>query len=114
MNFWKNLEQISQWDEILRASEARPALIFKHSTRCSISRMALDRINRSWPPGTEQVISAWYLDLLNFREISNRIAGDTGIEHQSPQLLLISQNRCIKAGSHHEVRLEDFLKEINL
>lgn len=109
MQFWKNLESPSQWEELLLESESRPVLVFKHSTRCSISSMALDRINRSWVAGTEKEFSAWYLDLLNHREISNKIAAESGVEHQSPQLLLFRNGRCIKAESHQAIRLEDFL-----
>lgn len=109
MNFWNKLESLSAWEELLEASRQHPVLVFKHSTRCSISVMALDRINRSWKPGTEEHFSAWYLDLLNYREISNRIAADTGIEHQSPQLLLLKDGKCLKAESHQAIRLEEFL-----
>jgi bacillithiol system protein YtxJ len=109
MNFWNNLESSADWENIIRESHEKPVLVFKHSTRCSISQMALDRLNRSWKPETQSLVSAWYLDLLNFREISNRIAADTGIEHQSPQLLLLKDGRCIKAESHQAIRLEDFL-----
>jgi bacillithiol system protein YtxJ len=108
MNFWNQLESISRWEELLELSRQQPVLVFKHSTRCSISVMALDRINRKWEPGTENSFSPWYLDLLNHREISNRIAADTGVEHQSPQLLLIKDGKCIKAESHQAIRLEDF------
>ena len=109
MNFWNKLESLSGWEDLLEASNQRPVLVFKHSTRCSISVMALDRINRSWKPGTEEQFSPWYLDLLNHREISNRIADDTGVEHQSPQLLLLKDGKCLKAESHQAIRLEDFL-----
>jgi len=109
MNFWNKLESLSGWEDLLEASNQGPVLVFKHSTRCSISVMALDRINRSWKPGTEERFSAWYLDLLNYREISNRIAADTGIEHQSPQLLLLKDGKCLKAESHQAIRLEEFL-----
>ena len=109
MNFWNHLESLSRWEELLEASKQKPVLVFKHSTRCSISVMALDRLNRSWKPGTEESFSPWYLDLLNFREISNRIAADTGVEHQSPQLLLLKDGKCVKAESHQAIRLEEFI-----
>jgi len=109
MNFWKNLESLSQWEALLQESHNQSVLVFKHSTRCSISTMALDRINRSWKPEMEKNYSAWYLDLLNYREISNRIASDTGVEHQSPQMLLLKDGKCLKAESHQSIRLEEFI-----
>ena len=109
MNFWNKLESAADWENIIRQSHEKNVLVFKHSTRCSISQMALDRLNRSWKPETQSQVSAWYLDLLNYREISNRIAADTGIEHQSPQLLLLKDGQCIKSESHQAIRLEDFV-----
>jgi bacillithiol system protein YtxJ len=111
MNFWNQLENESQWQNILDQSRIKPVLVFKHSTRCSISSMVLDRINRSWKAGFEEKVSAWYLDLLSFREISNRIAAETGVEHQSPQLLLIKNGDCVKAESQNGIRLENFLDD---
>jgi bacillithiol system protein YtxJ len=111
MNNWNQLDSLSRWEELLEASNNQPILVFKHSTRCSISVMALDRINRNWQPEMEKHLSIWYLDLLNFREISNRIASDTGVEHQSPQLLLLKGGQCIKAESHQAIRLEDFVNQ---
>jgi bacillithiol system protein YtxJ len=108
MNFWNQLESMARWEELLEASNQQSILVFKHSTRCSISTMALDRINRSWKPEIGHHYSPWYLDLLQYREISNRIAIDTGVEHQSPQLLLIKDGKCVKAASHQAIRLEDF------
>lgn len=110
MNFWNKLESLSSWEELLEGSKQKPVLVFKHSTRCSISVMALDRINRSWKEETGKHFSAWYLDLLNYREISSRIAIDTGVEHQSPQLLLLKDGKCMKAESHQAIRLEDFIR----
>jgi bacillithiol system protein YtxJ len=114
MNFWKNLESDTQWKEILEQSKHEPVLVFKHSTRCSISVMALDRINRSWDPALEPSISAWYLDLLNYREISNQIATDTGVEHQSPQMLLIRDGQCQLSETHQAIRLDDFLRKAGI
>ena len=114
MNFWKNLETETQWKEIIEQSWQQPVLVFKHSTRCSISVMALDRINRSWKPENENSISAWYLDLLNYREISNQIAADTGVEHQSPQMLLMHKGQCALSETHQAIRLDDFLQKAGL
>lgn len=109
MNFWNKLESVTRWEELMEESNQKPILVFKHSTRCSISSMALDRLNRNWKPEMDSHYSFWYLDLLNFREISNRIAADTGVEHQSPQLLLIRNGKCLKSESHQAIRLDDFI-----
>ncbi len=109
MKFWNELNHLNQWEEALAASREKPVLVFKHSTRCSISRMALDRLERSWQSGLEQSVAPYYLDLLNHRDISNEIAGSLSVEHQSPQLILVRDCRCIYSETHHAIRLDEAL-----
>lgn len=84
------------------------SLIFKHSTRCSISMMAKRRFEMDWDkiPGE---IPVYFLDLIKHREISNQIAGDFAVHHESPQLLLIKDGECILDQSHGEISVDDTL-----
>lgn len=83
--------------------------IFKHSTRCSISGMALNRMeNSSFFELNE--LDFYYLDLISYRNVSNYIAKILGVEHESPQLLLIKNGKCIAHASHSDIR-ETWLKE---
>ena len=90
-----------------------PIAIFKHSTRCSTSSMALGRLERAELKSTTK-ITFYYLDLLAHRNLSNQIATDFGVMHESPQLLLIKNGECIYKASHSEVTYPDssLLKEI--
>jgi bacillithiol system protein YtxJ len=98
---WLQLTDISQLDEIEDASNSKLVLIFKHSTRCSISRMALRQFENEFE-ANENVLP-YYLDLLNHRDISNEIAIKFSVVHQSPQLLIISKERCIHNTSHSDI-----------
>ena len=98
---WLQLTDISQLDEIEDASNSKLVLIFKHSTRCSISRMALRQFENEFE-ANENVLP-YYLDLLNHREISNEIAIKFSVVHQSPQLLIISKEKCIYNTSHSDI-----------
>lgn len=106
---WKQLNTESQLEEIKQSSSDKPALIFKHSTRCSISAMALNRLEREWKAENSERITPFYLDLISYRNISNKIAGDFGIEHESPQILLISNGKCIYSESHYGISLNGIL-----
>lgn len=97
---WKELNSIEQLQQLIAASAAQPVLLFKHSTRCSISRMALQRLEREWE---EIVVDVYLLDLLNFRSVSNAIAEQTGVEHQSPQALLLKNGKCVYHASHNAI-----------
>jgi bacillithiol system protein YtxJ len=87
------------------AVSEKPVLIFKHSTRCSISVMAWSRLQRQWNAKLESV-PVYYLDLLNYRPLSAMIAENFNVEHESPQALLISNGRCIWHASHNAISAE--------
>ncbi len=97
---WIPLTELDQLDAIDSASVLNPVLIFKHSTRCSISRTALVRLERAWTVEDDSVHSIYFLDLLRYRSISNAIAERYGIEHESPQTLVISNGKCIQVDAH--------------
>jgi bacillithiol system protein YtxJ len=80
-------------------SEIQPVLIFKHSTRCSISRFALKQFESEFD--LHDKIAPYYLDLLNHRDISNELAFQFKVQHQSPQILLL-KNRVVVYHTSHE------------
>ena len=109
---WNKLISLEQLDEIDNMSFQVPVLIFKHSTRCSISSTALSRLERNWNEQDALKVKPYYLDLLNHREISNDIERRYNIEHQSPQILVIAQGKCMYTASHLEIRMEEIRKKI--
>lgn len=98
---WKILANTDQIDEIKVASKHKMQIIFKHSTRCIISKMALKRFEDEF--NLEGQIDLYYLDLIKYRDISNRIADDFEIIHQSPQILLIKDGKVIYNESHEGI-----------
>ena len=103
---WMPLESQEQLDEILRNSKEKTQLIFKHSTRCSISLMAKDRLDRSM---LSDNINCYYLDLLAHRNISNKIADVFSVQHESPQVLLIKNGNCTYDESHSAISPDEIL-----
>ena len=72
--------------------------------------MALNRIERAW---NADATSAYYLDLINYRDISNKVSELFNVEHQSPQVLVIDNGSCVYHDSHMAISfgsLEDHLK----
>jgi bacillithiol system protein YtxJ len=106
---WKELVDTQTVDEIVGLSSQTPYLIFKHSTRCSISAMAKMRLEHSWDFGADE-IQPYYLDLIAFRQVSNYIAEKFSVYHESPQALLIWQGECIYDASHLDISVPE-LKE---
>ncbi|MCB0476598.1 MAG: bacillithiol system redox-active protein YtxJ [Crocinitomicaceae bacterium] len=97
---WEDLQEVGQLEDIIELSKEKPVLIFKHSTRCSISFMAKSRFEGGYE---DMGMSIWLLDLIKNRSISNQIAEDFGIKHESPQVLLIKEGKCIYSASHNAI-----------
>jgi hypothetical protein len=96
---WNELTELEQVEALINQSEEQPVLIFKHSTRCSISRFALKQFENEFD--LQDKIAPYYLDLLNHRDISNEIALHFKVQHQSPQILLL-KNRAVVYDTSHE------------
>lgn len=98
---WTELTDIIQLMEVQEISIEKPVVIFKHSTRCSISRMALKQFERDYD--LEGVVDAYFLDLIAHRDISNEIAARFGVYHESPQLILIKNGNAVYNVSHSDI-----------
>lgn len=100
------LDKMEQFDEIDEISNTKPVVFFKHSTRCSISRMALKQFETEFNFPEEKI--DWYLlDLLNHRDLSNEIASRYNVVHQSPQILVIQNGKAVFNTSHDSIAAED-------
>lgn len=106
---WIPLTSPQQLDAIDEASTRMPVLIFKHSTRCNISSAALNRLERAWTPADEAASSTYLLDLLAHRALSDAIAERYGVEHESPQTLVIRDGKCMHAAAHFGITYADTL-----
>jgi bacillithiol system protein YtxJ len=102
---WKTLKDVSQIDEIVQTSKEIPVVIFKHSTRCSISRMALRQFEQEF--AMQGKVTPYFLDLIAYREVSNGIAQRFNVEHQSPQVLLIKDGVSVYNASHERIGAKD-------
>lgn len=101
---WKEISGVADIESIITASYHKPQVIFKHSTRCSISSVVKQRLERAPEKGT---IDFYYLDLIQYRDISNLIAERFSIYHESPQILLVKNGECIFDESHNAIHPED-------
>lgn len=100
---WKNIESENDIEVISKHSQIKPQVIFKHSTTCSISLMAKQRLDKH----TIEDIDFWYLDLLKLRSISNLIAEKFSVKHESPQVLVIKNGECVFDESHGAIYFEE-------
>lgn len=105
---WIQLTDESQLQDIITKSEKRPQVIFKHSIRCSISSMAKSRLERSVAP---EEVDFYYLDLITYRSLSNKIAQQFDVYHESPQVLVIRNGQCVFDESHGAIDMADIKQQ---
>ena len=108
---WIRLTNIDQIKQIRSLSKSDTVFIFKHSTRCGISKMVIKRFENMFDDSMNNV-KAYYLDLLNYRDISDEVGATFKVTHQSPQLLIIKNEVSVFNTSHQDITnitLQDYL-----
>ena len=105
---WIHLTDDDQLNQIITNSQSRPQVIFKHSTRCSISALALQRLKKSDTPAD---MDFYYLDILAHRPISNKIAEVFQVHHESPQIIVLRDGECIYDESHLAISMDDIIEQ---
>ena len=107
---WKALNTTAQLDSIAKQSKTKTQLIFKHSTRCGISRMVMNQFVSAYD--VDANADLYYLDLLSYRDVSNEVGYKFQVMHQSPQLLVVKNGVVVAHASHggiNEVDLARFI-----
>ncbi len=106
---WIALTDESQLVDIKEKSKNNPQLIFKHSTRCSISGVAKNRLEKSISPAN---VDFYFLDLIRNRDISQKIAEEFSVYHESPQVLLIKDGKCVYEESHSGINMGEIEEQV--
>jgi bacillithiol system protein YtxJ len=102
---WIGLNSIDQLNDIEAKSKTKTQVVFKHSTRCGISRMVMNQFVESFD--VEAKLDLYYLDLLSYREVSNAVVNKFQVLHESPQLLVIKNGVVVAHASHGAINALD-------
>ncbi|MCO5937164.1 bacillithiol system redox-active protein YtxJ [Mucilaginibacter sp. RB4R14] len=107
---WISLDTADQIDNIKQ--QAGYSLIFKHSTRCSISMMAKRRFEMDWE-NLPSDMPLYFLDLIKHRDLSAKVAEDFSVHHESPQMLLIKDGECVLDQSHGSISVDEAMSVVS-
>ncbi|AUC80563.1 bacillithiol system redox-active protein YtxJ [Nonlabens sp. MB-3u-79] len=102
---WEPLESVDQLDNVIKNSTLKPKVIFKHSTRCGISRMVLRQFENGFEKNDDEV-TFYFLDLLNYKEVSAAVASKLNVVHQSPQVIILYNNEILHTESHQGIDIK--------
>lgn len=108
---WHPLTSMEQLQELVNKSEQRPQVIYKHSIRCSISSVVKSRLEKEEAP---EDADFHYLDLITYRPVSNAIAQQFGVHHESPQVLVISKGKSVYDDSHMAINMDDIVEQVKV
>ena len=102
---WTEISTAHDIEALIERSHTVPCLILKHSTTCPISSLAKNRLEKQWDIASSE-LEPYYLDLLRHRDVSNYIASAFGVRHESPQILVIKDGKCVQDASHLDIRVD--------
>ena len=104
----QNITDLNEWQTLwdaLKTPDAAQLCVLKRSPTCSISHAAehaFDRYVAALPENPKLKIVK--VDVISARPVSQRIAADTGIRHESPQVLLIAAGqKVLWSATHHDI-----------
>lgn len=100
------ISDIKKLQDILDNAEKGTLLIFKHSTRCPVSSHAKKELEKFLENNPKYKENTFLIKVIESRELSNYITETTGIEHQSPQLLIMKDGKVLIHLSHFQITVK--------
>jgi bacillithiol system protein YtxJ len=108
---WNHLTSEDGLAGLIERSKEVPQVIFKHSTRCSISNVAFQRVDKATQPAATEF---YLLDVLTHRSLSLKVAERFGVNHESPQVLVIKNGECVYDDSHLGISMQDIVQQVSM
>jgi len=92
-----------QWKQALEQTDSRPLVVFKHSTTCPVSANAYEEFNNYLNGNPREDVNYLLVKVIESRPVSNQIAEDTGVKHESPQIIYVDKGAKVWTASHWSV-----------
>jgi bacillithiol system protein YtxJ len=108
---WIEINSLDELDQAIEDSSDKPSVFFKHSTRCSISSMALNRFESDWKENSDGTL--YFIDLIKNRDVSNMLSEKADVYHQSPQVIVLKDKKAIYDASHSAISANEIIEKLN-
>ncbi|WP_235295674.1 bacillithiol system redox-active protein YtxJ [Portibacter marinus] len=109
---WNSIGSADDIRGIIELSNSKPQVIFKHSTTCPVSSMAKMRVEDNWSVVNKD-LDFNYLDLHRHRDISQMIATELNVHHESPQIILLVDGEVIYDASHFDITIQELNESLD-
>jgi len=106
---WIHLTDEGQLQKLIVRSQEKPQVIFKYNNHCNLSEAILTQLQKNCCPAQ---VDFYFLNLSTNTDISEKVSETVHIPHQSTQILLIKDGRCIFEESHSEISLEKIMEHL--
>jgi len=108
---WKAFDSSETFLEALKLSQSghNSFAIFKHSSSCGFSAIAKRRFEMNFPQG----IPIYLLIVQQQRGLSNQVAEELDVVHESPQLLFIENGACTYSENHLAISASELSSRIS-
>jgi bacillithiol system protein YtxJ len=111
MSKYTELHAMEEWEKVWEQSTEKPVLLFKHSTTCPISARAFDQY-QNYLETANQNVDSYLVKVIEDRPVSNQIAEETNVKHESPQLFLIRDKEVLWHTSHSNITVENISEAV--
>jgi len=108
---WNEISGGEDLGTIFRNSEEKPQLIYKHSHRCSVCFMAKQELE-DISDSISDIADLYMINVIHQRNLSNTIASELNIRHESPQVIILKDREILWKGSHWDVKGKDIMKRL--
>lgn len=102
---WVKITSLEQLREIMENTKQKPALFYKHSSRCEVCTMVLNNFRAEWGK-SDGLCTLYFVDLLANRDVSNEIERVTGVQHQSPQVIVLNEDKIMYTATHSSISID--------
>ncbi|GGD64172.1 bacillithiol system redox-active protein YtxJ [Paenibacillus nasutitermitis] len=97
---YNEITTIEEWNSALEGSSNRPLVVFKHSTTCPVSSNAYEEFNKYLENNPETNADYVLVKVIESRPVSNQIAEDVSVKHESPQIIMIKNKEKYWSATH--------------
>lgn len=96
---FQRVQDLKGLQVLLEQSKEKPVVIFKHSTTCPVSAGAYQQM-----AALKDEVAL--VEVQSARDISSEIASSTGVEHASPQVIILRNGKPVWHTSHWDITKE--------